>query len=133
MIMGRELFRRSCYDQRGCGKSCLGLFRWVSLNEEASRVARDASKAPSELYQNNKVTQLLDKAKQNGWNTVRVFAHGQSQGYQLQTAPGVYHHRGNLAYLTMLMAGKRMDLLIACAGIMQGERMALLIASIILL
>jgi hypothetical protein len=97
VIVGRELIRRSCCEQRG-RPFCLGMFRWVSLNEEASRVARDASKDPGVLTQNNKVTQLLDKAKQNGWNTVRAFAHGQSEGYELQTAPGACHRRRNLRY-----------------------------------
>lgn len=59
---------------------------WVTLNRQATAVAGGIS--PGGDLGSNYVTNVFDIAKNNGFNTVRIFGHGEETSFELQTEPG---------------------------------------------
>ena len=71
--------------------SCNLRTSWVSLNEEASSIAAGLPSGQAALQgsTSNSVTSLFQTAQGAGFTAVRLFLHGESTTFQLQTSPGI--------------------------------------------
>ena len=91
--------------------------RWVDVNWQASEIAASLP-APATLATAtapaapaSDIQCQFDTATAAGFTTIRIFAHGESSSFELQTAPGVYaagmyasyHHTRTAAALQLVM------------------------------